>query len=96
MKKQNKKSNVKTETILGQHSFHFNPSDNGGESVTLTTKFISNGDPGGVFMNQEFTMQSYCNCASFTLCGCILTPDLLKKLANELDAALIAAKQKAS
>lgn len=71
---------------LKLHLFVFNQKDNGGESLTLITQFFSNGDPGaqGIFSNQELTLQSYCNSASFNLCGIQITPELLRKLADEL------------
>jgi hypothetical protein len=80
--------------VLERHVFTFNRKDNGGEQVTLTTKIRHNGDPEGVYFEQEFSLQSYCNSASFTLIGAPLTPDLLRKLANELESATIRAKEK--
>ena len=79
--------NIETK-IIKTHSFNFNPTDNGGESLVLTTEFIANGDPitnnGGVFINQELTLNSYCNACSMILTGATLTPENLRKLANEL------------
>lgn len=72
-------------------SFVFNPEDNGGESLTLTTQFFNNGDPGEVYMNQELSLQSYCNSASINLVGVQVTPDSLRELANLLDKALVEA-----
>ena len=74
--------------LLKTHVFCFNPQDNGGEGLTLVTKYFDNGD-GGIYTNQELCLQSYCNQASISLCGAALTPDLLRKLANELDEARI-------
>lgn len=74
-----------------EHCFNFSPNDNGGESVTLVTKFIDNGD-GDVFLNQELTMQFYCNSASFQLIGTTLTPENLRRLANELESARVLAR----
>lgn len=75
--------------LLNAHTFVFNPTDNGGESLTLITKFIGNGDPitdtKGVFTNQELSLQSYCNRASFELVGAGFTPKNLRKLADELE-----------
>ena len=62
--------------------------------VVAATKFIGNGDVDGVYMNQELTLQSYCNSASFNLSGTTLTPENLRKLANELESAMILAKSK--
>lgn len=82
---------MKNSNIRGRHNFVFNPKDNGGESLSLLTKFIDNGD-GEIYTNQELSLQSYCNSASFTLIGVQITPDLLRKLANELESELIKAK----
>jgi len=72
---------------LGKHVFIFNEHDNGGESLSLTTSFFDNGDgiPQGLYLNQELTLSSYGNSATFTLCGATLTPKLLRELANQLD-----------
>jgi hypothetical protein len=74
---------------LSEHVFVFNEDDNGGESLSLTTKFIANGDPitdkDGVYLNQELSLQSYCNASTFHLYGALLTPEDLRKLANELE-----------
>lgn len=72
--------------LLKIHTFVFNEQDNGGESFTLSTKFYNNGD-GEIYTNQELTLQSYCNAASFTLIGAPMTAGLLRQLANELDRA---------
>ena len=40
----------------------------------------------GVFVNQELTLQSYCNSATFELIGSPFTPELLRQLANELES----------
>lgn len=85
----------KNKEVLGTHNFTFNPQDNSGEGLTLKTTFISNGDPGEVFTNQEITLNSYCNSASISLCGIAITPENLRQLANELDAIRVAAQQKA-
>ena len=82
--------------ILKTHSFLIDPNENGGESLVLTTKFIGNGDPvtdkDGVFVNQELTLNSFCNSATFTLCGTTFTPERLRQLANELETARNAIK----
>lgn len=83
---------------VARHDFSFNPGDNGGEQLTLVSHIIDNGDvaagipEAGVFLNQELSLQSYGNCASFLLFGAPLTPDNLRKLANELEAAMIQAQ----
>jgi hypothetical protein len=81
-----------TENPVKTHRFCFNRGDNSGESLTLTTKFIPNGDPGVVFTNQVLELQSYGNSACINLYGIAITPELLRQLANQLDAETIAAK----
>jgi hypothetical protein len=88
------KSKIKADAVVKTHSFNFNPHDNGGESLILTTKFIANGDPGGLFLNQEMTLQSYCNSATIALYGATITPHILRELANQLESAFLAAKEK--
>jgi hypothetical protein len=75
---------------LETHVFVFNPGDNGGESLRLTTKVFSNGDEvePGLYTNQELTLQSYSNSASIQLFGVAITPDNLRRLANELDSLM--------
>ena len=83
------KNKTKINKVLKTHTFCFNPNDNGGESLFLTTKFISNGDKitnkDGVYVNQELTLQSYCNSSSINLSGTTLTSENLRKLANQLE-----------
>lgn len=89
------------EQHLHKHVFCFDPNNRGGESLLLVTNFIDNGDykaglgDTGIFLNQELTLHSYCNSATFNLCGTPLTPENLRKLANELESAMIEAKAKA-
>ena len=75
--------------IVGDHSFCFNPEDNGGESLIISTKFIWNGDDppfkDAIYSNQEISLMSYGNSASFNLSGCELTPKNLRELANQLE-----------
>lgn len=84
---------------LATHVFDLTPSQNSGEGLTLTTKIYDNGDaaaglPGGIYMNQELTLNSYCNSATFNLVGAQLTPALLRKLADELAQAHVEARCK--
>lgn len=76
--------------VIGKHTFIFNDRDNSGEGLSLETTIIDNGDGvrEGIYFNQKLTLQSYCNSATFDLIGAPLTPDLLRKLADQLDAAL--------
>jgi hypothetical protein len=80
--------------IVHEHRFEFG--SGGGESLSITTKFIDNGDPEpeGIYWNQKLTLQSYCNSAIFDLCGTILDSNILRQLANELDKAQIEAQTK--
>ncbi len=76
-----------------RHVFVFNPLDNGGESLTLITEFTDNGDR-TIFYNQTLSLQSYSNSASFELYGIAMTPQILRKLANELEKEILKAKKK--
>lgn len=83
--------------LLHTHHFVFNENDNGGEHLILTTKYYDNGDgiPNGIYTNQIITLQSYGNSSSFNLCGVAITSDLLRILADSLDAAKeVASKNK--
>lgn len=77
--------------VLKEHSFCFNNQDNGGESLTLTTTYVANGDPisenDGLYVNQELTLQSYCNSVSLNLTNYMFTPERLRQLANQLESA---------
>lgn len=86
------KANVK----LGRHFFNFSsPKENSGESLSITTDFYSNGDPDGIYVNQEITLHSYCNHASIHLFGASLMPNNLRELADQLEKAMAEAKEKA-
>ena len=76
---------------ISKHVFCFNPEDNGGESLVITTKMLRNED-GEIYTTQELSLYSYGNIASFHLHGAVITPDMLRQLANELDEAMIKAK----
>ena len=77
------------EKVLTTHVFNFSPESNDGESLTLTTEFITNGDTvtekESIFLNQQLTLQSYGNSATFNLCGINLNSTTLRELANQLD-----------
>lgn len=77
------------EKSLLKHSFNLSPKERGNESLTITTEFVDNGDRNGksIYTNQTLTLQSYYNSASFNLNGIQITPEILRKLANELDEA---------
>lgn len=74
---------------VGVHVFVFNPKDNGGEQLSLTTHIMDNGDPSNnIYLNQELRLGSYCNAAAFILSGAPINPDDLRRLANELEREL--------
>lgn len=83
-----------TDRILHTLLFTFNGQDNGGEALSLATRFLHNGDlgPQGMYVNQEITLQSYCNCAKIQLFGAPVDSAMLRKLADELDRAKIVAE----
>ena len=108
---------MNSDKSLGKHVFVFNPKENGGEALSLSTEYFWNEalslsteyfwngdgkkDVGvkqepyyGIYTNQELSLQSYCNDASFGLYGTQITPEILRQLANELDQARISAMQK--
>ena len=59
-------------------------------ALRLEVKYFDNGDQ-EVYENQRLILDADCNDASISLCGDILTPEQLRKLANELEAASILA-----
>ena len=73
---------------VGKLIFTVTPRSNGGEEISITTRFFHNGDPDvegksdNIFLNTEIEMQSYGNATTMTLCGNPLTPDILRDLAN--------------
>lgn len=83
------KSNNTNGNVLARNVFCFNNNDNGGEALLLTTEFVANGDDitkeDGVYLEQELTLVSYSNSATFNLSGAILTPALLRELADKLE-----------
>lgn len=89
----NTKSLSVREKLVGRHVFTFNPQDNGGESLFITTEIWDNGDEtDNIYCNQKLTLASYGNSASFALSGATLNPENLMKLALELSAAFTKAK----
>ena len=75
----------KSEKMKDMHVFCFNPGNNGGEQLTLITKINKHRYESKVELEQTLTLESYSNSASFTLAGAQLTPELLRKLADELE-----------
>ncbi len=60
----------------------------GGEALVLTTKFFDNG-----YINQELTLQSYGNSATFNLCGTVFDPETLRRIADEIECGQVVAKR---
>lgn len=80
---------------IARKVFVFNPKDNGGEQLILVTKIFDNGDEkDNIYIEQELILHSYSNSASFNLAAITLTPEVLRKLANELESQLITASIK--
>ena len=74
---------------IAEHKFTFNKHDNGGEHLILTTEFFWNGDKyNGIYLNQNLTLHSNCNSASFSLLSATLTPEKLRALADELESLM--------
>jgi hypothetical protein len=69
--------------LVAEHYFEFDI-NHGGEGLILRTKYFDNGDD-ELYSEQTLTLDSYCNSASLFLVGTPLTPELLRRLADELD-----------
>lgn len=83
---------MKENKLIHRHYFNFSPKENGGECFSLVTEFFDNGDEkDNIYINQTFSLNSYCNCAQILLCGIQITPQILRKLADELSEAKIIA-----
>ena len=77
-----------TDKLLKKHVFCFNEDANGGEALTLQTSFFEDKENEHIYCVQELSLQSYGNSASFQLVGAAITPELLRKLADELEPIL--------
>jgi hypothetical protein len=73
--------------MLKRHVFTFNPRDNGGEALILTTEFYHALGGKEIFSNHEISLQSYGNEANFMLHSIDITPELLRALADQLEQA---------
>lgn len=71
------------------NTFVFNPEENSGESIVLTTKIFGDRDDldDDRYITQELTLQSYGRSSSFEL-NFDLTPNKLRELANQLEDAM--------
>lgn len=78
--------------LIATHVFNIDENQNGGESLILKTDIFHNGDEGKseeiIFLNQELTLNSYANSASFNLAGTTLTPKKLRELADSIEKAI--------
>jgi hypothetical protein len=75
--------------LLHREVVVFNKHDNGGEQLSITIDYFDNGDaahglPNGIYNNQELSLQSYSNAASFKLTSGF-TPENLRELANIME-----------
>ena len=70
---------------LKTHTFVFDKDI--GEELSLITKVYDNGD-GELFTNQELSLQAECSSASLNLFSIEITPEILRKLADELDETI--------
>lgn len=82
------------EKILKRHTYCLNPGDNGGESVTIITKWIDlgEGDP-QPFIIQSIELNSYGKTASIELGSDLLNPGSLQELASQLKDANLMVKK---
>jgi len=82
------------ETIVERHAIEVDPRSNGGETVLITTKMIDDGENEPLLI-QEISLMLYGNQATITLGGSsVMTPSFLRKMANELDLAIVKATAK--
>ncbi len=73
--------------IIAKHNFML------GENLRVETLFLDNGDNENfVYLNQKLVVQGHVDDASLNLYGSIFGPEKLRQLANELESALIKAK----
>lgn len=74
------------EQPIHSHYVEIGAHSNSGEALMLRTEWFSNGDEdGGLFMNQQITLHSYSNSASFSLGSKILDPGTLRWLADQIE-----------
>lgn len=85
----NKMSNKQSK--IHRHHFVFNPGDNGGEGLMVSTTFHFHED-GEMWIETELKLHSYLNSASLQIGSGCVTPEKLRQFANELDEATLKAK----
>lgn len=71
------------------HTFVFNQNDNGGESVSLVTNSIYNTEYDERYTVQTLELQCYGSHSTSINLGELITPEKLRKLANELESFLL-------
>jgi len=78
---------------LGEVYMILNPEDNGGETVAITVEIFDNGDydANSTYTLSRVSLQSYGNSASMSLPN--ITPELLRELADKLEAELTEVKK---
>lgn len=86
------------EKPLHREVYVFNKEENGGGQLSLTIDYYDNGDaahglPQGILINQELTLQSYCNSASFNLTS-DFNPKNLRELADTIEKGEVIARAK--
>jgi hypothetical protein len=75
------------DTKVKTHTFVPNPSLNGGEQILLNTDIYLNSE-GKAYLNQSWHLYSYTNSVELNISGSILTPEILRRLADELETAI--------
>lgn len=75
---------------LGEVRIELNPGENGGEAAIFEVAIYDNGDhdAAGIFTIGTVTLNSYGNVATMTVGN--ITPDVLRELADELEAKIAA------
>jgi len=74
---------------VGRDVFVFNPQDNSGEELILTTIFCDNGDEtNNIYTVQELMLTSSYSRSLFLLYGSSITPDMLRKAADQMEEAI--------
>jgi hypothetical protein len=79
---------ITTEKIkqLSHFCYCFNPEDNEGEAITLSTS-VEQAGTDEAFVTQEFTLHSYINSATFQT-SFYLTPEKLRECADKIESFL--------
>jgi len=76
--------------FLNRHLFVFNPEDNGDASLNILTEHFAY-SPLEILTHQEITLQSMHGSSSTFAFPGFLTPEKLRKLADELEKAQVEA-----